>query len=159
MFAVETPEGRFEAETERDAIKAARKAAKAAKTAQDEAEGYRKQAYLRAYANAYLTLMRKGNGALRRGALCKPNEPCGPKVMPYDGTRCKAVYSTADGEVSIDHYGYRPIAVGTDAGGWTVAVFLQDCDKPDRIEGYAIGVCETAWAFAELIGVEMADWS
>jgi hypothetical protein len=159
MIVLETDHGRFEAATEREALTAARKAKKAADTLERQREANRGLAYLRAERNGYRILRWKARNDCPRGFIARPGEPCGPTIHVASGSSTtwhQASYETPDGRITIDHHGYRVEGVATDAGGFTVAVFLTD-DSGQR-EAYALGVAGDQWAFADLPGVSMADW-
>lgn len=158
MIVLETEHGRFEADTHKAALRAARKAAKEASAKEAQNALDRETAYTRASANAYLCLLRKEHSSLRRGELCKPNTPCSPKVTTRDGCgfpSYQAVYNTANGPIIVDHGPNRPVGAGCDGGGWAVAAYIE---VDGAVKGYAIGVCGEQWAFAELIGVTADDW-
>jgi hypothetical protein len=159
MIVLETEHGRFEAATQREALAAARKARKAVDALQKRRDADRGLAYLRAERNGYRILRWKAQGDSPRGFVARPGEPCGPALhVASNSSKAwqQATYETAEGRVTIDHPGYRVLAVASDAGGFTVAVFLQD--DSGRREAYALGVAGDQWAFADLPGVGMDDW-
>lgn len=156
MIAVETTQGRFEAETEREALKLARKAKREAAKEEAKNEARREQARLFAQANAYHVLERfleAGHG--RRGwHLAKPDEAYFPRVKrdhtlidyrPYDTMH----YEFQKGRADFEHYGCTCEAIAYDGAGFAMVTFLKD-NHTGAMTAYAVGGFENQVALVAL---------
>lgn len=167
MVAIETEHGRFEAETEKEALKAARAAKRVAAAQQKQREADYKVAVLRAEANGYRILSRVATGNVPRGWIYYRPTDRYSAVQVTVKVDCmgehayhEATYETDGGRLTVAHHGYTVDGVVADGAGFVMAVFLRENRRaeenslcPVAPEGYAIGVEGESWCLRELPGV------
>lgn len=143
MIAIENDLGRFEAETEKEALALARKAKRAAEAkAKIDSANY-ELASLRAQANGYRIMERFATGPCPNGWRIKSPESSYVKLDRRVNLAGECYHiSTYDGEHGRaigDHYGYRVEGIVWNGSGFDIAVFLRSIST-GQLEAYAIGI-------------------
>jgi hypothetical protein len=162
MIVLETDHGRFEADTEDEALALARKARREALALERARAVWHQLADMRAMAHAYRILRERARDEAPFGFFTRPGEPRGSAVSRESDSLGsawhRARYETPDGPAQVEHHGWLVEGAVCDGGGFTVAVFLMNPRTGER-GTYAIGVEHDQWAFADLPGVHIEDWA
>lgn len=152
MFKIETEYGIFEAETEKEALKALAKGKKAHAKALAERQERSKLACLRADAIGYrfLRKMLKGESFPRGWTLAAPGGPYSAIRLDNDGRT--TIFDCENGKFSDRFYGYTVISGVTNGSGYAMAFFLRD-NSTGKIEAYALGAEGDVGAWVEVPGL------
>lgn len=157
MITIETEHGRFEADTEKDALRQVRAAKRAAAKQAKVDEQNRQTAYERAAVNGYAILSRLlDQGHAPRGwRYCELGSRfcmhTTEKFTAFDKMYHEVRYETEWGNVTAEHWGHRLVGTVWNGAGFCICAFFQDIDHMDwEPTAIAVGVCEDQIAFREL---------
>lgn len=145
MVTLTTEHGEFSAETEAEAVKLARKAKREAAKEEKRQEAARTTALQRAKT--------AGFRVYDRFLEDKPMPPAwiihkaGNRFFPAQRYEAPYTYTRIDtedgrGEIRLYDRGYSIVASVDNGAGFTMLLFVKDCDTTDPPRAYAVGVCD-----------------
>ncbi len=157
MFKIETDHGTYEADTEKEAMKAMRAGARRDRKERDAREAKARVAHLRAKANGFDILTRvQGDEGIPRGWRYYPighkHGAC-QHAGEQDPYSCKRSvrFEAEGGSVTESFYGYEVLGALTNGAGFCTAFWLQDTnDRTRPPEAYALGVEDGIAAWVQL---------
>jgi len=154
MVKIETEFGTFEADTEKEAMKAMAKGKRAHQKAEAERQERCKLACLRADSMAYriMRTIAKGETFGRGWRLHTPGHSYSAAKTSYEGTRQVTTFMCQEGTFADRFYGYTVVSAITNGCGWAVGFFLRE-DATGETVGYAVGAEGDAGAWVEVPGL------
>jgi len=161
MVTIETDNGRFEADTIKEAQRLERKAARENAKREAAKAKLRDVARLHAAAAGFDILSRKADGREFPPAWTffpagSPHTTAREKMPREFDRACNVEIETADGRGEFDFYGSRFVGNVENGAGWTIAIALSDDSAGVRL--FAAGACETEAAVILIPGMKPEDF-
>ena len=158
MIVIETENGRFEGETEREALRLARKARRESAKREHLAAIARKRAYDRARCEGFNILARKlsGQGFPRGWRFIPAGDPHCPTIERRGESLRRIVIETEDGRGELEFYKIEILGIVENGAGWAMGVFVVNDGKTEL---WSVGADGSATAIAHCPGILPSEFN
>jgi len=161
--AIENEYGRFEADTEKEALALAREGARKARAEAKQREHLRNVARGAAGVKGFYILGHYLDGTMPPAwRFYPPHHPWAKSLYrnvphEYGGRFRTTEFTTEGGTAKVDHYGYDLVGAVCGGAGYTIAYFLRDLTTSE-VHCFALAVHEGEWASVSVTKIQPGDF-